>query len=196
MNSLVMASQVLLWVGFAVLAILIAALARQVGVLHERIAPAGALTLHQTLKPGDKAPELTVATLAGRDVAIGGARPGRSQLIFFLSPDCPLCKSMLPVLKSAGRAERNWIDIVLASDGEAADHRRLVMAEGLEGFDYVLSEPLGRALGVAKLPYAVLIGENGLIASMGLVNNREHLESLFEAKERGVTSIQDFMASR
>lgn len=196
MNSLVLASQVLLWIGFSVLAVLVAALARQVGVLHERIAPAGALTLHQALKPGDKAPELSLVTLAGRDLAIGKARSGRSQLIFFLSPDCPLCKSMLPLLKSAAKAERGWIDVVLASDGDPAEHRRLVMAEGLEEFDYVLSEPLGRALGVSKLPYAVLIAETGTIAAMGLVNNREHLESLFEAKERGVTSIQDFMASR
>lgn len=196
MNSLAFASQVLLWIGFSVLAVLVAALARQVGVLHERIAPAGALTLHQALKPGDKAPEMTIETLAGRNLSIGKPGTGRSQLIFFLSPDCPLCKSMLPLLKSAAKGERSWIDVVLASDGDPAEHRRLVMAEGLEAFDYVLSEPLGRALGVSKLPYAVLIAETGTIASMGLVNNREHLESLFEAKERGVTSIQDFMASR
>ena len=195
-NALAMVSQILLWIGFAVLAILIAALARQIGVLHERIAPAGALTLHQTLKPGEQAPNLRLETLGGREVTIGGARSGRGQLIFFLSPDCPLCKSMLPVLKSAAKAERRWIDIVLASDGDAAGQSRFVAREELEGFDYVLSEPLGRTLGVSKLPYAILIDENGLIASMGLVNNREHLESLFEAKERGVTSIQEFMASR
>ena len=29
-----------------------------------------------------------------------------------------------------------------------------------------------------------------------LVNTREHLESLFEAKERGVASIQEFLARR
>jgi len=60
----------------------------------------------------------------------------------------------------------------------------------------VLSEPLGRALGVSKLPYAVLLDEQGRIASLGLVNNREHLESLFEAKERGVASIQQYLAQR
>ena len=27
----------------------------------------------------------------------------------------------------------------------------------------------------------------------GLVNNREHLESLFEARERGVISLQQYM---
>ncbi|MGD9801621.1 MAG: methylamine dehydrogenase accessory protein MauD, partial [Parvularculaceae bacterium] len=29
-----------------------------------------------------------------------------------------------------------------------------------------------------------------------LVNSREHLESLFEAKERGVASLQEFAARR
>ena len=40
---------------------------------------------------------------------------------------------------------------------------------------------------------AVLIDESGQIASMGIINSREHLESLFEAKERKVASIQDYM---
>lgn len=193
--SMIVVSQVLLWITVAVLGVLVAALARQVGVLHERIAPAGALTLHQGVKVGDAAPEMHVKSLSGDAVVIGGAR-GRSQLIFFLSPDCPVCKTLLPVFKSAAAAERGWLDAVLASDGEEAAHRRLMMAEGLAGFPYVLSEDLGRRFGVSKLPYAVLIGEDGKIASLGLVNTREHLESLFEAKERGVASLQDFLAKR
>ena len=58
------------------------------------------------------------------------------------------------------------------------------------------ADPVGRAFGVAKLPYAVLIDESGKVASLGLVNSREHLESLFEAKERGVASIQEFLTRR
>jgi methylamine dehydrogenase accessory protein MauD len=193
--SLIVVSQVLLWITVAVLGVLVAALARQVGVLHERIAPAGALTLHQGVKTGDAAPEMHVKSLSGDAVVIGGAR-GRSQLIFFLSPDCPICKTLLPVFKSAAAAERGWLDAILASDGDEAAHRRLMMAEGLAGFPYVLSEDLGRRFGVSKLPYAVLIGEDGKIASLGLVNTREHLERLFEAKERGVASLQDFLAKR
>lgn len=193
--SMIVISQVLLWITVAVLGVLVAALARQVGVLHERIAPAGALTLHQGVKAGDAAPEMHVKSLDGNAVVIGGAR-GRSQLIFFLSPDCPVCKTLLPVFKSAAAAERGWLDAILASDGDEAAHRRLMMAEGLAGFPYVLSEDLGRRFGVSKLPYAVLIGEDGRIASLGLVNTREHLESLFEAKERGVASLQDFLAKR
>ena len=72
----------------------------------------------------------------------------------------------------------------------------MILAHQLAGIPFVLSEDLGRAFGVSKLPYAVLIDEAGRVASLGLVNSREHLESLFEAKERGVASLQDYLAAR
>jgi len=64
----------------------------------------------------------------------------------------------------------------------------------LEAFPYVISELLGKSYGVGKLPYAVLIRPNATIASLGIVNSREHLESLFEAQALGVASIQDYLA--
>lgn len=194
MTGLFFASQILLWIAVAVLGVLVAALARQIGVLHERIAPAGALTLHQKVNVGDKAPEFSLDTLNGERIVIGGKHRQRAQLIFFLAPNCPVCKSLLPVVRSASGAERSWLDVVLASDGDAVLHRKMVVDEGLTEFDYVLSEELGRSLGVSKLPYAVLIDEAGNIASLGLINNREHLESLFEAKERRIASIQEYLA--
>lgn len=189
-----MLSQILLWSAVIIEGLLIAALARQVGILHERIAPAGALTLHQTVEIGEVATPMTVITVAGTPLEVGGKRDGRSQLLFFASPDCPVCKSLLPVLRSAARAEANWLDVVLAGDGNEPAYRRLARDHGLDGVPMVLSETLGRAFGVSKLPYAVLLDEQGRVASLGLINSREHLESLFEAKERGVASIQDFLA--
>jgi len=189
-------SQILLWAAVIVQALLIAALARQIGVLHERIAPAGALSLPQSVKVGEVATPLTLTTVAGGTIAIGGKRDGRSQLLFFASPDCPVCKSLLPVVRSAARAETRWVDIVIAGDGAVAGYRQLAKAHGVEDMPMVLSEALGRAYGVSKLPYAVLIDEAGRVASTGLVNSREHLESLFVAKEHGVASIQEFLAKR
>jgi methylamine dehydrogenase accessory protein MauD len=61
---------------------------------------------------------------------------------------------------------------------------------------YVLSAPLGMSYGVAKLPYAVLIDKDGIVAAQGLVNTREHLESLFEAQRRGVASIQEYLKEK
>ncbi|WP_298170444.1 methylamine dehydrogenase [Novosphingobium sp.] len=189
-------SQILLWAAVIGQALLIAALARQVGILHERIAPAGALTLHQKVALGEKATPMTLADVNGAGVAIGGTRDGRSQLLFFASPDCPMCKSLLPVVRSAARAEAGWLDIVLAGDGSKSGYLAMAREHGLEALPMVLSEALGRAFGVSKLPYAVLLDEEGRVASLGLINSREHLESLFEAKERGVASIQEFLSRR
>ena len=189
-------SQILLLILVAGLAVMCFALARQIGVLHERIAPAGALAVNQKLKVGDPAPKLDVESIVGDGVAIGGAAP-RSRLLYFTSPDCPVCKALAPIIRSIADAERGWLDIVIASDGgDVARHRAYAAEQKLDRFPYVLSEPLGRAFAVSKLPYAVLIDERGHVAAMGIVNSREHLESLFEAKERGVASLQDFAARR
>ena len=39
----------------------------------------------------------------------------------------------------------------------------------------------------------MLIGEEGKLLSRGLVNSREHLESLVTAHEMGVVSVQDYL---
>jgi methylamine dehydrogenase accessory protein MauD len=196
MNFLV-ASQIVLWIGLCVLGFVCIALARQIGVLHQRIAPAGALALPQSLKVGAPVPQLAVTTLDGASLQVGGVRGGRSQLLLFLSPDCTVCEALLPSVRSAHGAERQWLDIVLASDGDRMEkHEAFVRDQGLAQFPYVVSEHLGRSFGVAKLPYAVLIDEAGKLAASGLVNTREHLESLFVAKEIGVSSIQQFLAQR
>lgn len=193
---MMLTSQILLWVAVVVLALLVAALARQVGILHERIAPAGALTLHQSVAVGEVPTALELKAVGGGSVTVGGPRDGRSQLVFFAAPDCPMCKSLLPVLRSSAKAEADWLDVVVAGDGNEAAYRAMADQHGLGELPMVLSEALGRSFGVSKLPYAVLLDQDGRLASLGLVNSREHLESLFEAKERGVASIQDFLARR
>lgn len=187
-------SNIVLWVLVILMGVVIYALTRQIGVLFERVAPAGALAMNQNLKVGDPAPSLSLPTLEQTIIEVGGKpQSAKSQLIFFASPDCPVCKSLLPALISAAKSESDWLNIILASDGNTQDHQGFVKQYKLDSFPYVVSEMLGKTYGVAKLPYAVLINELGEIASLGIVNSREHLDSLFEAKERRVASIQDYM---
>jgi methylamine dehydrogenase accessory protein MauD len=83
-------SNVVLWVLVVALAAVVLALTRQLGVLHERIAPAGALMLNRGLTVGEPAPLLEVADLQGRALKIGAPRSdGRSTLQLFVSPTCP-----------------------------------------------------------------------------------------------------------
>jgi methylamine dehydrogenase accessory protein MauD len=183
-------SNLLLWIVVLVLAGLVLALLRQVGVLHERVAPAGALVGRGGPRVGEPAPILEVVDWSGRGVRVGGAADS-STLVFFLSPACPVCRTLLPVLRSVGSAERTRV--VYASDGTRAEHEPFVHAHGLERETYVLSAALGLAYQVGRLPHAVLLDAEGVVRARGLVNTREHLESLFEAKERGVASLQEYL---
>jgi methylamine dehydrogenase accessory protein MauD len=186
-------SNAVLWVAVVVLAGVVAALTRQLGVLYERVAPAGALLQRHGPAVGTAAPVVEATDLRGQPVSVGGARDdARATLLFFLSPTCPVCKTLLPVLRAIARRERGWLDVVLASDGARAKHEAFARAERLERFPYLLSPALGMTWQVAKLPYAALLDGGGVVRAKGLVNTREHLESLFEAMERGVASIQDW----
>jgi methylamine dehydrogenase accessory protein MauD len=189
-------SVIVLWIVVLSLLAVVFALTRQLGVLHERIAPVGALMLNRGLAVGEPAPALDVTDLEGANIRLGGARAdGKSTLLLFVSPTCPVCKSLLPIVKSSGRQERDWLDIILASDGNADEHRNYVRSNGLGGVPYILSAPLGMTYQVSRLPFAALVDEAGVLRARGLVNSREHLESLFEAKRLGVASLQDYFST-
>jgi methylamine dehydrogenase accessory protein MauD len=184
--------QLLLTLG---LAVLVFGLARQVGILHERVAPMGAMASDQGFAVGEMSPHLSVTTLAGDRLVLGGASPhGRSRLLLFVSPTCPVCKKLLPIARSFAHAER--LDILLIGDGDDAEQRSMIHEFGLEGLPYINSPQVGMTFHVGKLPYAVLLDPAGVIRAKGLVNNREHLESLLIAEETGFGTIQAYLDAK
>lgn len=183
------------------LAVLCVALARQVARLQQMIAPMGALALNRRLAGGDPAPTLSLQTLSGETLAIGSPpaedRPQGCHLIFFLSPFCSVSRTLLPVLKSIRQRERRWLTVILASDGDDLDsHSRFIDRHQLAGFSYVVSEAFGRAYGIGRVPYAVLVDERGFVAGLGIVNSREHLESLLEARRLERPSLQAYLRAQ
>lgn len=186
---------VLQWVLILALSALVLALFRQVGMLHERLGPVGALVLPGGPRVGEPAPKLDLTSLSGGKVRIGSPGRQKSTLLFFLSPTCPVCKTLVPVVKRIAAAEHDRLDVVLASDGDEAAQHRMVAEQKLGDFPLVLSTELGLAFGVSKLPHAALIGPDGKLAASGLVNNREHLESLLIAQDLGVSSLQEFLTN-
>ena len=177
------------------LAVLLFGLARQVGVLHERVAPMGAMTSDQGPAVGDLAPSFAAATLAGGRIEIGGPSSlGHARLLLFVSPACPVCKKLLPIARSFAHAER--LDVLLIGDGDVAEQRAMIARFALERVPYVNSPQVGMTFGVGKLPYAILIDAAGVIRAKGLVNNREHLESLVVAAQSGFGTIQAYLAAQ
>ena len=196
MSEVLLAAHLLLWIGFIVLLVVVFALVRQIGILFERIAPAGALGVASRLGAGDAAPAMRLTALGGDAVDLGTARAdGLVTLLLFVAPDCPICKHLLPVAKAVARRHR--MRVVYASAGvELQAQEEFVATQGLPRDSYVVSDGLGLAFGVAKLPFAALLSADGRIAALGLVNTREHLESLVEAERTGVASIQEFAARK
>lgn len=185
-------SQGLLWLVIVALSVVVFALVRQIGVLHERVAPVGALSITAGPGVGDPAPRLKMPNLVGAQVAVGGRSPtGRSQLLLFVAPTCPICKILIPIAQDMARAEK--VDVLFVGDGDGAEQRKLADRFRIDPARYVNGPELGMTLQVSKLPFAVLVDAAGTIAAKGLVNNREHLESLVVARDTGFSSIQTYL---
>jgi methylamine dehydrogenase accessory protein MauD len=194
MTALMPIAVTILFVAVVALAVATWALSRQVGILFERVSPLGALVTDSGPAVGGVAPIFELPSITSAEsVKVGGVSDGRSTLLFFLSPNCPVCKKLLPVLRSLSSAEASWLRMVLASDGNEAEQRAFAEAQRLTGFPYVLSAPMGLAYRVSRLPFAVLIGDDGIVKAKGLVNNREQLDSLLNAKDLGISSVQKYI---
>jgi len=190
--SFLATSQFLLWAAVSVLSLTVVALARQIGVLHERIAPMGALKVDAGITVGKAAVPMSLTALSGAPVSVGGAR-ARSQLLLFVAPRCPVCKKIIPIARSF--AERESIELLFIGDGLREEQERMVEGFDLQSFAFVNSPEVGMRMGVGKLPYAVLLDRQGIVVGAGLVNSREHLESFSVAQETGHPSVQSYLTT-
>lgn len=173
-----LASYVVLWVLVVALALLTLALARQIGTLHLRLGPRGALELDEEGPPLDEAPEpVDTRDLDGRPLAIGG--PGHPQLILFVSPGCPICREVLPSLPVAARV--GGMRPVVVSDSE--DPREAV-PDGDTNAPVILGPGVARAYAVPGTPYAVALDRQGVVRAKGTINNLEQLEGLVDTARR------------
>lgn len=186
-------SQIISWIVILALGVLLLALARQVGVLHMRVAPAGALTTAGGPSVGDHSIAIESRDLDGKTVRIGGAAHGKAlRLLMFVSAQCPLCKALIPMAKSFAHDER--VQLSFVGDDDVAAQREMIARHGLEAYPFINGPEAGQAFAVGKLPFAVLLDAEGVVLSKGLVNSREHLESLVVAHEMGLRSVQDYIA--
>jgi methylamine dehydrogenase accessory protein MauD len=190
-----MMSQMLLWIVVILQGVTILALARQIGVLHDRVAPAGALMTAAGPGVGEQSPRLEVHALAGNAITVGGKlAAGKALLMLFVSSTCPICKKLIPIAKNFARSER--LDVLFVGDADPVEQRKLIREFELDEHCFVNGPEVGMTYRIDKLPYAVLLDDAGMIAAKGLVNSREHFESLIVAKETGYATIQSYLKSQ
>ncbi len=199
MMEALLVSNIILWIVVIALSLLVLALARQVGILHERVAPAGALLPTTGPKVGELTTAMELRTLSGSQLTIGGTGAStRATFILFISPTCPVCKALVPTAKALINSEKSRMQLIFASDGadtdrELTQHKSYINDLKISDYPYIISQQLGMSYEVSKLPFAVLIGSDGILKSKGLVNTREHMESLIESMDSGVATLQEYV---
>jgi hypothetical protein len=148
------ATFVVQWILLVVLAVVVVALARQVGTLHLRLGPRGALEVDVEGPPlGEAPPPLQAHLYEGGRAPLGG--PGPVRLVMFASPTCPICLDVLPALPAAAASARVVPEVVHDAEAE-------------------------RAWGVPGTPFFVVLDRLGVVRAKGTADNLEQVEGLLD----------------
>jgi methylamine dehydrogenase accessory protein MauD len=163
-------SVVVLWCVVIALAVLVVALAREVGALHLRLGPRGALEI-DTEGPqlGAHGPEVRGVDLGGATAVLGG--PGSMRIVLFASPTCTLCGDVLYAMPSLSRTDVESVIVGDVPPDRMRDWRAL-------GIRVIASPEAFVAYGVPGTPYAVVLDELGRVLAKGTPNDPEQLEGL------------------
>lgn len=148
------------WVVLVALCLVVVALARQVGTLHLRLGPRGALEVDTEGPPiGEAPPPIHVLTDGGDRIVLGGA--GARRLVMFSSPTCPVCDEVAPSVPAAAAAAGLIPIVVHDSDAEVV-------------YD------------VPGTPFLLVVDEDGIVRAKGTVNNLEQMEGLVDTAVRRI----------
>ena len=176
------ASYIVLWLLVVALCFVVVALARQIGTLHLRMGPRGALEMDDEGPPLHEAPPpVDVMALNDQPVSVGG--PGHAQLLLFVSPGCHLCEAVLPSLRAVSETG-GMMPLVLA-DADAEETRSVYGGRRL-GAPVVPSQKIAQGYRVPGTPYVVILDEMGLVRAKGAVNNLEQMEGLVDTARRRI----------
>ena len=138
------------------------------------------------LAPGTPAPAFWLPDVTGDRVALGDLlTAGKPLLLFFTSATCGPCSLLMPDVARWQRDHADEVTIALLSDGDP-DVIRAHAAE--HGLDHVLvDETLSayEAYGANGTPSAVLVSDDGTIASW-LASGGDWIESLVEEALTGL----------
>lgn len=193
MEGLWLISYIGLWAFVILEGIILIALTRQIGLLHERISPVGARTMNYGPEIGTLAPGFEEEDFLGRQVTLG-VESGRRTLLLFISMSCDICKTLLPNIRAISQEERDNLDVVLVSPKSDSAHiKRFIQENKLNSIPIVVSDKLNEIYRINIAPYGVMVNKMGEVRAKGLINTPEHLESLLNAEENGYHSIQSFI---
>jgi methylamine dehydrogenase accessory protein MauD len=190
-------SYVLLWVVVIVQGVLTLALARLVGQLMSRRFPAGGA---RVIDPG---PEIGTVVdgwettdLFDHPVRVEFPRD-RGLFLLYLSPHCTVCSALLPAAKHflkeiSADADAMWVMVL----GTRQTQVTYAQANGLAQQPVLAEDRLPPVWRLGGGPFGLWLNAAGEVKAKGMVNNREHLESLRHAVALGHASVQSYVTAQ
>jgi methylamine dehydrogenase accessory protein MauD len=174
------ASYVALWILVGMLCIVVVALARQIGTLHLRLGPRGALEMDDEGPAlGEGRPPIESPDLEGNVVTVGGR--GAEQFLLFVSPGCMVCEQVMPSIGAVGEATGKR-PLVLTDLDET--ETRLAFQHKRVAAPIIASSESFRTYEVPGTPYVVVLDAHGVVQAKGTVNNLEQMEGLIDTARR------------
>ena len=187
MNIFWLVSIAVLWLTVLFLGFLLLGALRALGLLSWRLEQLEATTPRRLgrdgLKPGRKAPDFTLQSVNGnedgKEVSLHDFA-GRKVLLVFTQSGCSPCKTIVPELNrlaAVGRiANPSHPQVLVVNNGDL-DATRQWSVEVAARFPVLAQTQVSvsKKYEVFATPFAFLIDEKGVIASKGIINNRQHI---------------------
>jgi methylamine dehydrogenase accessory protein MauD len=193
MSIFVLVSIAILWIAVFLLAFLLLGTLRALGLLSWRMEQLEATTPKRLgrdgLKPGKKAPDFSLPSADGKQVALHDFS-GRKVLLVFTQAGCGPCRGVVPELNrlaQVGRiANSSHSQVLVVNNGDAESTRKWSAEVGAR-FPVLAQTQfsISKKYEVFATPFAFLIDQKGVIASKGIINNRQHIGYVLSGKRVG-----------
>jgi methylamine dehydrogenase accessory protein MauD len=177
-------SYVALWIVVGALCVIVVALARQIGTLHLRLGPRGALELDGEGPPLGAVVE-PIELIDSRGGPVTVAARGEAQLLLFVSPGCTVCDDVIPAARAVSRG--NELSAYVLSDSTLEEAAAVAERSRLR-VPVVPAPELARELEVPGTPYVLVLDGAGAVRAKGTVNNLEQVEGLALTAQRRASS--------
>jgi len=124
-------------------------------------------------------------------------RRERGLFLLYVSPHCSLCSGLLPSAKRffkeiAAEADGVWVMVLGSREAQIFYARE----NELTRYPVAAEEQMPARMRVEGAPFGLWINAQGQVKAKGMVDRREHLESLRHAARIGHPSIESYVAAR
>jgi methylamine dehydrogenase accessory protein MauD len=195
LTTVLLISHVLLWVVVLVQVVLTLALARLVGrMLSRQFAGGGARVIDPGPDLGAVVEGWEATDLLGRPFPFRLPRR-RGLFLLYVSPHCSVCAGLVPAARRffkeiAGQAEGVWVLVLGSREAQIAYARE----NGLTDQPVLAEGDLPPAWRLGGAPFGLWVDAAGRVKAKGMVDRREHLESLRHAAETGYPTFERYVS--